>query len=213
MRLAYRSGRLLAGLGVRPAAVTLVNLVLCALVPLTARQGPVAPLAGAALVVLSTVADSADGAVAIITNRVTRLGYVYDSVVDRLGEAAWLAALWLLGAPAWLAVLAGAVTWLQEYLRARASAAAMKEIGGVTVAERPTRAIIAAIGLALAGLAELASRELPAGIATLASRELPAGIATLATAAWLLFGLIGLAQLHGAIHEAFRQPSGEPGSD
>ena len=192
LRLAYRTGRVLARLGVPPATVTAIGLVLCVLVPLTVRQGTAAPVLGAGLVVLSTVADSADGAVAVITNRVTRLGYVYDAVVDRLGEAAWLCALWLLGAPVWVAVLAGALTWLHEYVRARATAAGMKGIGTVTLAERPTRAVIAALGLAFAGLGGLATPELAVGAVTLAG------------AAWLLFGLIGLGQLLVAVHLAFR---------
>ena len=117
---------------------------------------------------------------------------MYDAVVDRLGEAAWLCALWLLGAPVWVAVLAGALTWLHEYVRARATAAGMKGIGTVTLAERPTRAVIAALGLAFAGLGGLATPELAVGAVTLAG------------AAWLLFGLIGLGQLLVAVHLAFR---------
>jgi phosphatidylglycerophosphate synthase len=195
LRLGYRAGRLLAFLGVRPAVVTGIGLLLCVLVPLTVRQGPPAAMIGAGLVVLATVADSADGAVAVLTDRVTRLGSVYDSLADRLGEAAWLAALWLLGAPAWLAVLAGATTWLHEYLRARAAAAGMTGIGALTIAERPTRAVIVAVGLALAGLAGLATR------------QLASGTATMAVASWLLLGVIGLGQLVIAVHLALRHRS------
>ena len=68
----------------------------------------------------------------------------------------------------------------------------MKGIGTVTLAERPTRAVIAALGLAFAGLGGLATPELAVGAVTLAG------------AAWLLFGLIGLGQLLVAVHLAFR---------
>jgi phosphatidylglycerophosphate synthase len=190
LRLAYRVGRLLARAGVRPAAVTALGLLLCALVPVVVRAGRLGPVVAAGLVVLSALADSADGAVAVITNRVTRLGYVYDSVADRLGEAAWLVAFWLLGTPVGLVVAAGGVSWLQEYLRARATAAGMREIGVVTVAERPTRGIVVAVGLALAGLASLAGP------------SLRTGTATLAVAAWLLLGVVGLGQLAVAVHAA-----------
>jgi len=200
LRLAYRLGRVLARLGIRPAAVTALGLLLCALVPVTVRTGPLGPVLGAGLVVLSTVADSADGAVAVITNRVTGLGYVYDSVADRLGEAAWLVALWLLGAPAWLVVTTGGLAWLHEYLRARATAAGMREIGAVTVAERPTRAIVVALGLAFAG------------VAGFAGTRLAIGTATMATATWLLLGVIGLGQLTVAVHRAFAAPPRD-GSD
>jgi phosphatidylglycerophosphate synthase len=191
LRLAYGVGRVLARLGVRPATVTLAGLLLCALVPLAVRVGRLGPVLGAVLVVLSTVADSADGAVAVITNRVTRLGYVYDSVADRLGEVAWLVALWLLGVPAWLVITTGGVAWLHEYLRARATAAGMKEIGTVTVAERPTRAIAVTAGLLLAGAGGLVSR------------DLAVGTATMATAIWLLLGAVGLLQLIAAMHVTF----------
>ena len=63
-----------------------------------------------------------DGAVAVVTDRTTRLGYVYDSVADRLGEAAWLLGL-LAGRRArgcWSRP-AGALSWLHEYVRARAA--------------------------------------------------------------------------------------------
>jgi phosphatidylglycerophosphate synthase len=197
-RLAYRVGRTLARLGVRPAGVTALGLALSVLVPLTVRQSPAAPLYAALLVTLAAAADAIDGAVALVANRVTRLGYVYDSVADRLGEAAWLTALWLLGTPTWLAVLAGAVTWLHEYLRARATAAGMREVRLATVAGRPARAAITVTGLGLAGLAGLAARPLTVGTATLAGTV------------WLLFGLVGLGQLLVAVHVAFRHGSGEP---
>ena len=190
LRLAYRAGRLLARLGTPPGAVTAGGLVFCALVPVAVRAGRAGPLAAAGLVLLAAVADSADGAVAMVTNRVTRLGYVYDSVADRLGEAAWLVAFWLLGAPVWLVIATGAVAWLHEYLRARATAAGMREIGAVTVAERPTRAIVVTIGLVLAG------------VAGFVSRDLVTGTATMTMVVWLVLGAIGLGQLAVAVHGA-----------
>ena len=189
-------GRLLARMGVRPAAVTVVGLVLSVLTPLTVRQGPEAPLVGAVLVALATVAYATAGTVAAVTDRVTRLRYVYGALADRLAELAWLTALWLLGAPAAVVVPAGALTLLHEYVRSRATAAGARDVGAVTLAERPTRAAVAGSGLALAGLAGLVSRDLVAGTATLTG------------AAWLLFGLVGLCQLLVAVHAAFRHRAG-----
>ena len=40
-------------------------------------------------------------AIAVVGNRVTRLGYVYDAAADRISEAAWLVAFWLIGVPGW----------------------------------------------------------------------------------------------------------------
>ena len=92
LRLAYVVGLVLGRLRVRPTAVTVAGLVLSAAVPLVARAGgPWACSSAPCWSLLAAVADSVDGAVAVITGRTSRLGYVYDSLADRLGEAAWLA--------------------------------------------------------------------------------------------------------------------------
>jgi CDP-diacylglycerol--glycerol-3-phosphate 3-phosphatidyltransferase len=109
-------------------------------------------LLAALLVVLSGLLDNLDGAVAVLTDRVSAWGYVLDSVVDRLTDALYVVALWRAGAPPEVAVAGGALALLQEYARARAGAAGMREIGVVTVSERPTRVIVTAMFLAAAGV-------------------------------------------------------------
>ncbi|MEJ3743695.1 CDP-alcohol phosphatidyltransferase family protein [Actinomycetes bacterium KLBMP 9797] len=183
MRAAYRVGAVLARAGIPPAAVTLVGLLTSVSVPVLASQSAGRLALAAVFVVLSAMADSVDGAVAVVSGRASRLGYVYDSVADRIGEACWLAAFWVVGAPAPLVVLLGAACWLHEYLRARATAAGMTEIGAVTVGERPTRVALAAGGLLLAGAA-----------GTL-QPDLPAGTITVVAALWLTLALFGLTQL------------------
>jgi phosphatidylglycerophosphate synthase len=190
VRLAYRGGSLLARLGVTPGAVTLAGLLLCAVVPVAARLGPAGLIAAAFVVLAAGFADSFDGAVAVITGRASRSGYVLDSVADRVGEAAWLVAFWLAGAPGWLAVTAGAVSWLHEYVRARATAAGMPDIGAVTVGERPTRVSVAISGLLIGGVAELVHPGW-GGI-----------VVTAAAAVWLALAVIGLAQLAAVTRRA-----------
>jgi phosphatidylglycerophosphate synthase len=190
VRLAYRGGSLLARLGVTPGAVTLAGLLLCAVVPVAARLGPAGLIAAAFVVLAAGFADSFDGAVAVITGRASRSGYVLDSVADRVGEAAWLVAFWLAGAPGWLAVTAGAVSWLHEYVRARATAAGMPDIGAVTVGERPTRVSVAISGLLVGGVAELVHPGW-GGI-----------VVTAAAAVWLALAVIGLAQLAAVTRRA-----------
>lgn len=197
LRLAYAGGRLLGRLRVAPTAVTGAGLLICVAVPLVARRGPSGLLAGAVLVLLAGVADALDGAVAVVTGRVTRLGFVYDSVADRLGEAAWLAAFWVAGAPGPLVVAGGAVCWLHEYLRARAAGAGMRGVGAVTVGERPTRVSVALVGLLLAGACGLVRTDLQAGTATLAA------------VAWLVLSLFGLGQLFAVVR---RDLTGSPGA-
>ncbi|MFI5896050.1 CDP-alcohol phosphatidyltransferase family protein [Actinoplanes sp. NPDC051513] len=181
--IAYRIGSWLGGKRVGPTAVTTAGLILCWCVPLAVTAGRPGFVLAAVLVLLAALADGLDGAVAVVTERASRLGYVYDSVADRLGEAAWLLAFWLAGAPAWLVVAAGAVSWLHEYARARATAAGMAEIGAVTVAERPTRVLIAVFGLLLGGVV--------AGL-----------MITVAAGLWLGLAVVGLAQLAVAIRRS-----------
>jgi CDP-diacylglycerol--glycerol-3-phosphate 3-phosphatidyltransferase len=187
LRVAYGIGCVLARLRVSPTAVTAFGVLLCVAVPFAARRGGYGLLAGALLVVLAAVADSVDGAVAVIAGRVTRLGYVYDSVADRLGEAAWLVAFWVAGVPVPLVLAAGGLSWLHEYVRARAVSAGMKEIGVVTVGERPTRVSITVIGLLLGGAAGFVQP------------DLAPGTMTVLLAVWALLALFGLFQLLGAV--------------
>jgi phosphatidylglycerophosphate synthase len=192
IRLAYRGGSLLGRLRVSPGAVTAAGLLLCVAVPFTAALGPGGLLAGGGIVLLASVADGLDGAVAVVTGQASRAGFVYDSVADRVGEAAWLAAFWVAGAPGWLVVAAGAVSWLHEYIRARAAAAGMAGIGAVTVGERPTRAAVAVAGLVVAGAAGLVH-----------DAWVPS-VLTLAAAAWLALALAGLIHLAVVVHRALR---------
>jgi CDP-diacylglycerol--glycerol-3-phosphate 3-phosphatidyltransferase len=188
VRVAYRGGSLLGRLRVGPGAVTAAGLLLCVVVPFAAALGPIGLLAGGVIVLLASVADGLDGAVAVVTGRASRLGFVYDSVADRVGEAAWLSAFWVAGAPGWLVVAAGAVSWLHEYVRARAAAAGMTGIGAVTVGERPTRAAVAVAGLVVAG------------VAGLVYEAWTPVVLTTAAAAWLALAVAGLIHLAAAVH-------------
>ena len=192
IRLAYAGGRLLGRLRVTPTAVTVVGLLLCLAVPVAVSRGPVGALIGAGLVLLAGVADALDGAVAVASDRASRLGFVYDSVADRLGEAAWLAAFWLAGAPGPLVVLGAGLCWLHEYLRARAVGAGMREVGVVTVGERPTRVSVALVGL------------LASGAAGLIRPELLNGTITVAAVVWVFFSLFGFGQLFTAVRRSLQ---------
>ena len=180
--MAYAMGSWLGSKRIGPSAVTTAGLIVCLGVPAAVLIDGWGLLLAAVLVLVAAVADGLDGAVAVITGRVSRLGYVYDSVADRVGELAWLVAFWLAGAPGWLVVTAGAVSWLQEYARARATAAGMSEIGVVTVAERPTRVLASLLGL-LSGF--------------FVTRLLDVAVAI-----WALLGLVGLGQIGLAIRRS-----------
>jgi phosphatidylglycerophosphate synthase len=187
IRLAYRGGSLLGRLRISPATVTACGLLLCLAVPFAALLGRSGLLLGAALVLLAGFADALDGAVAVVTGRTSRLGFVYDSVADRLGELAWLAAFWVAGVPGWLAAAGAAVSWLHEYVRARSAAGGMDGLGIVTLGERPTRVSVAISGLLVGGVAGLVHP----GWATT--------VVLVAAIVWLALGAIGLVQLVVAV--------------
>ena len=135
------------------------------------------------LVVLVGVLDGLDGAVALHTGRARPLGAVVDAMADRVGDLLLLATLAVLGAPPVWCVAAGALTFLHEYLRARAGAAGMPGIGAVTVAERPTRLVLVAVACLGAGT-------LPAGTPLTGW-----GWATVCVIGWVVVGAVGLVHL------------------
>ena len=93
------------------------------------------------------VLDGVDGALAVRRNLVSNWGSFLDSLVDRLVDVAILVILVQLGANPVLAVIAGTVTLIHEYMRARAASVGFALIGKITVAEKPTRIILGFVAL------------------------------------------------------------------
>ena len=179
LTLAYTLARPLAGLP--PVVVTALGLLAAAASIGPAVAGGRWLMAAGVLVGLSGLFDSLDGALAIGTGRASRRGFVLDSVVDRLTEAAYAGALWTAGAPGWLAAAFGALCWLPDYLRARAGQAGVSETGALSVWERPTRVILT--GLTLSG----------AGV--VAALGVVDALVTAGTAAGALLGAVAVVQL------------------
>jgi len=179
LTVAYTMARPLAAARVSPDLVTMLGAGISLLAVYLASLGGRWVLGAAVVVAVSGLADNLDGAVAVMTGRTSRWGFVLDSVVDRVSDGLYLVALWMVGAPAWVCVLAGALMGLQEYTRARAGNAGMSEIGVVTVWERPTRVITTAMFLLGAGIYVT---------------DAP-GWATVGAAVWAVLGVVGLLQL------------------
>ncbi|PPK95271.1 CDP-diacylglycerol--glycerol-3-phosphate 3-phosphatidyltransferase [Kineococcus xinjiangensis] len=178
----------LAGAGVAPAVLTLLGLA-AAVSAVAAGAAGGGWLAGAAaLVVLAGVLDSLDGAVAVLSERTSRAGAVLDAVCDRLGDAACAVLLWVLGAPALLLLVGAGSSQVQEYARARAQAEGVREVGVVSVCERPVR-------LALAAAA-------PAAV--LARPDLREPLLLAAAGAWALLGVVALGQVLVALRRGLR---------
>jgi phosphatidylglycerophosphate synthase len=160
LRLPYAVGRPLARAGVDPDLVTLAALWVALVAGWTATLGPGWAAAAGVLTLVAGVADSVDGAVAVLQGRAGAFGFVWDSTADRLADLAVIAGPVVLVAteagPEWRAVAlaagaaAGGLGLLLEYVRARAQAGQVAAAWSlVTPGERPTRVIV----LGLAGLA------------------------------------------------------------
>ncbi len=139
-------------LSIPPDVVTVIGGLLAALAIWPASRGGHWLIAAAVLFGVSGLFDGLDGAVAVISDRVTLWGAMLDSVVDRLGEVAMLIAVWIAGAPAWVCIAAGVASWTLEYARARAAAVGLGDGAVITIGERPTRIAIAAMFLLAAGV-------------------------------------------------------------
>jgi phosphatidylglycerophosphate synthase len=156
---------------VPPIAITVVGAVLAVDAALFADS---LPLAALGLILASALCDGLDGAVAVVSGRATRVGAAADAVADRIADCAFALAIWRCGAPLWLAATAGALSLVHELSRTL--------LGGrlrttITVAERPTRVICAALAAASAAVSDASWPP------------------TVCAAVWVGAALIGLGQL------------------
>jgi len=179
LSIAHACARPLVRAGFSPNAVTVMGLLVSVLSLWPAAAGGRWILVVPVIVVVSGLLDNLDGAVAVMTGRTSRWGYVLDSVVDRVSDTIYLVVLWLIGAPVWACVVGGGLMMLQEYARARAVAAGMSEIGVVTVWERPTRVVVTVMFVLGAGIYLSAA----------------AAWAAVGAYAWVGLGVVGCVQL------------------
>lgn len=158
LKAAAAVARPLARAGISPNMVTVAALVVAvAAVPLAAVDGWIGPAAACLAVTISGLLDSLDGAVAVQAGRATKVGFLLDSALDRIADAAFPAALAIAaGGGEWLAVGATAACWWLEYVRARGTLAGVTGKLLITPGERPTRIILTAVGLGLPMLATAA---------------------------------------------------------
>ena len=178
LRLVLRLAGPLAARRVSPMLVTLAAVVAAAAACPLAAHDRWQRLAASALVASSALLDGVDGALAIRAGRASSLGFIVDSVADRVSDALFIVALWLAGAPGWLAVAAGSAAFLLEYTRARAAVAGLVGIGVVTVGERPTRVILTVMTI----------------VTTVVFSSYAGDIATAGVAATLAVAVVGLGQ-------------------
>jgi CDP-diacylglycerol--glycerol-3-phosphate 3-phosphatidyltransferase len=185
LRLTYAVARPVAAVGVAPDLLTLAGVAAAAAVLWPSAAGDGWLVAAVPLVVLAGLLDGVDGAVAVLTGRATRWGAVLDAVADRVADLVLVLALALAGADGRVAAAGAALMLLQEYLRVRATAAGMADVGVVTVWERPTRLIVTAAFLAAGGVL---------------GDPWPA----LGAWAWVGLGVVGLGQLAVVVRRRLR---------
>ena len=100
-----------------------------------------------AWLVFSLACDGIDGTLAIISGKSSRWGATLDASADRIAEAFWVGAFISVGVSVRIALLIWVAAAIQEYIRARAGGLGLRQIGIVTVAERPMRASALCIAL------------------------------------------------------------------
>jgi phosphatidylglycerophosphate synthase len=142
LALMWMLARPLVAARVPPAAVTVAGVVLAVDALLFAAR---LPLVALALILAAALCDGLDGAVALLQGRITRAGAFADTIADRIADTAFALAMWQAGAPLWLAGLAAALSIGLEFARRRPL---------ITVAERPTRVICAALACVSAAVSD-----------------------------------------------------------
>jgi len=142
LSISYPVSKALAKMRVTPNALTILGLVFGILLYMNSNA-IWAPL----ILIISLICDGVDGSLAIITRQSSKWGALLDSVVDRLTEVFWVLALYSLGVDSKILITVLILALTQEYLRARAGGVGLKQVGVVTVAERPVRASFIFIAL------------------------------------------------------------------
>ena len=135
LKISYRFGLVATLLRISPNVLTLLGLLSAAMTALTASTWW-----AVLFLVFSLFCDGIDGSVAIFQKRDSAWGATLDSVVDRISEAFWLYALYVIGTPAWLCICLWSISAFQEYARAKLVSLGISDIGVVTPGERPMRA-------------------------------------------------------------------------
>lgn len=141
--------RVFVKLGFSPSGLTVVGVLLAAVAAGLISQGMLA--AGGIMVLIAGVFDMFDGAVARMTDRATKFGAFFDSVMDRVSEAiVLLGLLWFyiedgeqLGAVLVYVAIAGST--MVSYARARAEGLGIECKGGLM--QRPERVASLGIGI------------------------------------------------------------------
>ena len=141
--------RVLVKLDFSPSGLTVIGVLIACVAAALISQGMLA--AGGIVMLIAGVFDMFDGAVARMTDRATKFGALFDSVMDRVSEAVvLLGLLWFyledgeqLGAVLVYVSIVGST--LVSYVRARAEGLGIECKGGLM--QRPERVATLGVGI------------------------------------------------------------------
>ena len=141
--------RVFVRLGFSPSGLTVIGVLVACVAAALIAQGMLA--LGGVVMLIAGVFDMFDGAVARMTDRATKFGALFDSVMDRVSEAVvLLGLLWFyledgeqLGAVLVYVSIVGST--LVSYVRARAEGLGIECKGGLM--QRPERVASLGIGI------------------------------------------------------------------
>ena len=141
--------RVLVKLGFSPSGLTVIGVLIACVSAALIAQGMLA--IGGGVMLIAGVFDMFDGAVARMTDRATKFGALFDSVMDRVSEAVvLLGLLWFyledgeqLGAVLVYVSIVGST--LVSYVRARAEGLGIECKGGLM--QRPERVASLGVGI------------------------------------------------------------------
>jgi archaetidylinositol phosphate synthase len=132
-------------IGLTPNSVTTVGFLLTLVASLLYSTGLATvwlALAAVLALLVGAYFDAIDGAIARRYHLISKLGGILDSVLDRIGEIALYAGLYIGGlVPGWLSLFALSASLMVSYVRARVDVEGVK-LKGVGLAERPERLLI-----------------------------------------------------------------------
>ncbi|PSN86881.1 hypothetical protein B9Q11_00385 [Candidatus Marsarchaeota G2 archaeon ECH_B_SAG-F08] len=135
-----------ARLGLTPNSLTIIGFLL-ALVSAFLIFQKLYYLA-AIIFLFSALFDALDGALARLTNRVSRFGGVLDSVIDRYVDSILILSIWWnTHVPFLIASLALVGSLLTSYTRARLELEQIGSLASIGIVERPERILLLFIAL------------------------------------------------------------------
>jgi CDP-diacylglycerol--glycerol-3-phosphate 3-phosphatidyltransferase len=189
-------GRVILSTRFQPGALVGVGLIASLFVPFCALVGGPVILVCLPLIGIGALTEASYALIAARSTSLSRRILVFEPLAARMSEAAWLLALWILGAPGWAVTVTGALCWMYVITRSRARQVGLNDLGMITLGERSVREIVVALGFGAAGVIAVAGGG--------QYEQWIGGAVTVAVTAWMLMATLGLLQLVIVVSAALR---------